>query len=333
MIAPLAFYSCDDENTTKITPPSSAAWDALREAAMDGLIQRATLNITSSLATFESAKGATLSIETFGLCFEDGEPIDQDGTLDLEFVEIYDKATMLLTNKPSMGHNGDGNKRLLETGGMFYVNVTQGGKKVTVNGSDFMSLTVPVALTNTTDVANDMTLWSGVIGDDGNLTWVQVVDMSGTEGIDVPIGDPSGIGVPVDWIDDSSVNYIVVFGNFGWSNIDRFLYLEGEKTGIKVAPPVGFDNKNSAVYISFDGEGDNQLSQVYLFEEGHFYEIYEYFPVGLNVHLIFVSEDNGKWLYATKGVEIAKETIYSFTLEDLKTANEAQLIAAIKALP
>jgi len=318
MVAQFAFYSCNkkDDDTLGLNPPSPAAWEAFRESALEGFTQRATLDISSGVVSFQSEKGVALTIYTSCLAFEDGSAIDQDGQVELEYVEIFDRSTMLLTNKPTMGHNGDGNKRLLETGGAFYVNVTQGGKKVVSTCYTFMNLTVPKALT--TD--SPMTLWNGAIDENGNLTWVEEGNNDNWD-VDKPGG-----------VENWDLDYYATFGNFGWTNIDRFWDFEGETTIIRVAPPTGFNYKNSAIYVSVDGEGENLLAQLDTFKDGYFSEHYGYLPVGLNIHLIFVSEENGQWLYAIKGVKIEKDKAYSFTNEDLKTGTKAQLTAAIKAI-
>src|SRR5690606_24751639 len=89
------------------------------------------------------------------------------GAVDLEFVEIFDKATMLMTNKPTMGLLPNGDKALLISGGEFYVNATQNGLPLETT-CDFQ-LIVPTALTGGTD--NDMILWNGTIDENGNLAW------------------------------------------------------------------------------------------------------------------------------------------------------------------
>ena len=321
VITSFAFYSCSNENHSRVVnPPSVAAWNNLKASAFEKFVQRDTIGINYSSINFVSEKGVSLTISTYCLEFEDGTPIDQNGQIELEYVEIFDKGSMAITNKPTMGHNGDGNKRLLETGGEFYVNATQDGKKLVATCNyPFMHLVVPVALT--TD-APDMSLWSGVIDSDGNLTWVEEDNNAGGTA-----GQGEG-GVRGD-----GVNYYVNFGNFGWTNIDRFYSFDGEKTTILVTPPAGYNHKNSAVYVSVDGEGMNQLAQLDMFtEEGCFSEHYGYLPIGLDIHLIFVSENNGQWVYGIKGVKIEKDKIYKFTDGDLITGTEAQLIAAINAI-
>ena len=310
-------YGCDSDTWVRtISPPTPAEWEDFKSSVLENFVQRETIDINSYMVEFMSNKGVKLTIYTNCLTFEDGSAIDQNGQIELEFIEIFDRSTMLLTNKPTMGHSGDGNKQLLETGGEFFVDIKQDGKKMIATCSIFMNLLVPKGLT--TD-ESDMSLWSGVIDEDGNLTWVEENNRGDQEG--------GGVG-------GEGASYFVYFGKFGWTNIDRFISFIGEKFPILVAPPHGFDHKNCAIYVSVDGEGLNLLAQLDVFTlEGFFSEHYGSLPIGLDIHLIFVSEKDGKWLYGIKGVKVEKDKTFSFTDDDLKTGTEAELVTAVNALP
>ncbi|MCK0145496.1 hypothetical protein MWU78_07570 [Arenibacter sp. F26102] len=98
--------------------------------------------------------------------------------------------------------------------------------------------------------------------------------------------------------------------------------------------PEGFNDENSAVYISYDGE-PNALAFLDKYDEDLelFTEHYGQIPIGLEAHVIFVSEDNGNWLYAIKAVTIIADGTISFNLSDTATASDAQLRALINDLP
>lgn len=93
---------------------------------------------------------------------------------------------------------------------------------------------VPAALTDGPD--NAMTLWTGVVDDRGELAWKEAKGADGKGGV-------QGEGN----------NYYVTFGNFGWTNVDRFYSDPRPKTSILVDVPEGYDNTNSTVYLSYDG--------------------------------------------------------------------------------
>lgn len=64
-----------------------------------------------------------------------------------------------------------------------------------------------------------------------------------------------------------------------------------------------------------------------------FSEHYGQIPIGLECHVIFVTEDNGVWRYAIKPVTIVDNGTIVFTLSETTTGTEAALTALINGLP
>ncbi|MCR4032522.1 MULTISPECIES: hypothetical protein [Flavobacterium] len=311
IIAMTTFASCDnsDGEDIKLSPPTAAAFKSISEKGLKRNTQNFTMTAGNGVVTLTSAKGVKLYIN--GDCLtKNGNPVT--GQVDIEFVELFDKGNMLVTNKPTMGITADGKKNLLISGGEFFIKATQGG--VELQTSCYMNMIVPTALTNGFD--NLMTLWTGVIDEDGELAWK---DGRGADGK----GGVQGEGN----------NYYVTFGNFGWTNVDRFYSDPRPKTTILVDVPEGYDNKNSAVYLSYDGEGTNALAKLDTYTaEGLFSEHYGQIPIGLACHIIFATEDNGNWRYAIKGVTTTANAVYTFNLAETTVGTEAQLVAAINAI-
>lgn len=210
----------------------------------------------------------------------------------------------------------DGNKNLLISGGEFFIKATQGGQTLATTCS--INLLVPTNLTGGLD--NAMTLWFGNTEDAEDLVWREAKD--GADGT----GGKGGV-------QGEGNNYYVTFGNFGWTNVDKFYSDPRPKTTILVDAPEGYDNDNCAIYLSYDGEGQNALAKLDTYTAaGLFSEHYGQIPVGLACHIIFATEDNGQWRYAIKGVTIAANQTYSFTLAETTVGSEAQLVAAINAI-
>jgi hypothetical protein len=308
----LSMSSCSKEESTDTSSyrPSKVVWSILRDKALQDQTQHFTMTAGTGVITFTSAKGVTININ--GNCLtKNGNPVT--GTVDIEYVELFDKGHMLTTNKPTMGVMGDGNKNLLISGGEFFIKATQGGVELTTGCN--LSLIVPASLTDGIDTA--MTLWAGNQEDPDNLAWREAK------------GAPQGGGVGIE-----QNSYYVSFGNFGWTNVDRFYSDPRPKTTILVGAPAGYDNTNSAIYLSYDGEGTNALAKLdtYNTVTALFSEHYGQVPVGLQCHVIFATEDNGQWRYAIKGVTVAANDVYTFTLAETTVGTEAQLIAAINAI-
>ncbi|SFC62364.1 hypothetical protein [Flavobacterium phragmitis] len=311
ILAMTTFASCNDTDgdDIKLSPPTAAAFKSINEKGVKRNTQNFTMTAGNGVVTLTSAKGVKLYIN--GDCLtKNGNPVT--GQVDIEFIELFDKGNMLVTNKPTMGIMPDGKKNLLISGGEFFIKATQGGVELQTSCS--LSMIVPTALTNGYD--NLMTLWTGVIDEDGELAWKDARGADGKGGV-------QGEGN----------NYYVTFGNFGWTNVDRFYSDPRPKTTILVDVPEGYDNTNSAVYLSYDGEGTNALAKLDTYTaEGLFSEHYGQIPVGLACHIIFATEDNGNWRYAIKGVTTTANAVYNFTLAETTVGTEAQLVAAINAI-
>ncbi|OMQ08552.1 hypothetical protein [[Flexibacter] sp. ATCC 35103] len=312
----ITFISCDnsdgDDSNVNI-PPTGAAFKSISEKGVSSTKQRFTIMAGDGVKTIISAKGVKLNIN--GDCLtKNGVAVT--GAVDIEYIELFDKGTMLVTNKPTMGVMPDGKKNLLISGGEFFIKATQGGVELKTSCS--MNLIVPTALTDGLD--NAMTLWNGVIDDKGELAWEQ------------PKPNADGTGGK-GGVQGEGTNYYVTFGNFGWTNVDRFYSDPRPKTTILADAPDGYDNNNSAIYLSYDGEGNNALAKLDTYTAaGLFSEHYGQIPIGLKCHVIFVTEFNGQWRYAIKAVTVAANDIYTFTLAETTIGTEAQLVAAINAI-
>lgn len=312
----ITFVSCDntdDSNDNLILPPTAAAFKSISEKGIKKNAQNFTITAGTGIVTITSAKGVKLNIN--GDCLtKNGVAVT--GAVDIEYIELFDKGNMLITNKPTMGVMPDGNKNLLISGGEFFIKASQGGVELKTSCS--MNMIVPVALTDGLD--NAMTLWTGKIDERGELAWEQ------------PKPNADGTGGK-GGVQGEGNNYYVTFGNFGWTNVDRFYSDPRPKTTLLVGAPTGYDNTNSAVYLSYDGEGTNALAKLdTCTTAGLFSEHYGQIPIGLKCHVIFATESNGQWRYAIKAVTVAANDVYTFTLAETTVGTETQLIAAINAI-
>ena len=313
-LATIFLVSCDNDNDDAATsPPTAAEFAAVRKEALDKITQKFNMTAGAGVVTFTSANGVKISID--GNCLtKNGTPVT--GAVAIEYVEIFQKGNMLVTNKPTMGIMPNGDRSLLISGGEFFIKATQGGQELATTCN--LNLQVPTNLTGGLD--NAMILWNGIIDANGDLAWKDAREADGTNG---------GKG----GVQGEQNTYYVTFGKFGWTNVDRFYSDPRPKTTILVAAPQGYNNTNSAIYLSYDGEGQNALAKLDTYTPaGLFSEHYGQIPVGLACHIIFATEDNGQWRYAIKGVTITAASTYTFTLAETIVGTEAQLIAAINAI-
>jgi hypothetical protein len=163
-----------------------------------------------------------------------------------------------------------------------------------------------------------MILWEGTIDNDGNLTWDEAADPAVGQGGVFAEGN----------------QYYAFLGNFGWSNVDRFYNDPRPKTTILVGVPEGYNNTNSSVFLSYDGE-DAGLANLDTYNpaSGLFSEHYGQIPIGLECHVIFVTEEGNNWKYAIQSVTIAENGVITITDSETSIVTEAQLTAIINGLP
>lgn len=282
----------------------------IKDIALANLTQNFAFNADDGNITLTSANGVQININ--GNCLTlNGNPVT--GQVQLEYVELFEKGNMLTTNKPTMGTLPNGDKTLLISGGEFFIEATQNGSALDTTCG--LQLIIPASLTGGADPL--MSLWEGEIDAEDNLTWDEVEDATGQGGVFV-----------------EGSEYYGLLQGFGWSNVDRFYSDPRPKTLIQVQAPIGYNFTNSAVYLSYDGE-DSGLAALDTYDGtlNLFSEHYGQIPIGLECHVIFVTEDNGVWRYAIKPVTIVANDIITFTMDDTTTGTEATLTALINGLP
>jgi hypothetical protein len=294
--------------------PSAQDYKDLKNEARASITEFQNFNAEDGL-NFISSNGVNITFPPNSLTLN-GNVIT--GEVELEYKEIFDRGTMLSTNRTTMGRRPNGEKSLLISGGEFFLNATQNGNQLELNND--ISLVIPTGLTGGGD--QNMTLWDGEVDANDNLTWDEQEGGAGRGGVFLEGSGVSGV-------------YYAFFNTFGWTNVDRFYSDPRPKTVILVDVPDGFDNANSAVYLSYDGEGNSALANLDTYDENTelFSEHYGQIPVGLEMHIIFASEDNGQWRYAIKGVTVAENDVYAFTLSETSVGTEQQMTDAINALP
>jgi hypothetical protein len=315
VLASLAITSCTNDTSEKAVP-TAQEFASLKEEALNGIKQNFTFNAEDGLTTFTTAKGVQFSIN--GNCLTlNGNPVT--GQINVEYAEVFDPGTMLVTDKTTMGKLPNGDMALIISGGEFYINATKNGQQLDITCP--MQLLIPSALTGGAD--SGMLLWNGTVDADGNTDWTKQDQNPGT-GQGGVFTEGQGANAP----------YIAFLNDFGWTNVDRFYSDPRPKTTILAEAPAGYNFQNSGVYLHYDGEG-SALAKLDTYNSGthQFSEHYGQIPIGLQCHVIFVTEENGNWRYAIKSVTVASGDIYSFTSGETTLGSQAQLTAAINALP
>ncbi|MDO4781611.1 MAG: hypothetical protein Q4A09_00160 [Capnocytophaga felis] len=322
----LLLVGCKDNDDAKesdaIAMPNSENFQNLRKAALSELTQTKEFEVdgTGSIE-FTSKKGVKVNIPEGCLSLK-GAPVK--GKVKFDFIELFDKASLLTTGIATMGWDTNENvARFLVTGGAFFLKLTQDNQEIEAYNYCNYTIEVPASLTG--GVKPEMGLWYGSFNDRGELIWEEVVneEYRNPETGEIMEG-PAPLGV---WAKDEV--YYTVVNKFGWVNCDYFYNDPREKTTLTVKIPAEYNYKNSMVYISYkDVPG---LSTAWYNETEKVYDD-SYLPIGLDVHVIFASESNGKWAYAIKSAKITKDHQIEFLKSDLKEATQAEFETAIKTI-
>jgi hypothetical protein len=297
--------------------PDGVALEALFQANRIETLQTFKVNVDSG-ATVVGAEGTKLFIAP-GTLFRNGAEVS--GEVDVELVEIYNRAGMLLNNRSTSGVRPDGQVDVLKSAGQFFINARQENEDLELQGRIFVQ-SRGVAPTN---ADHDMELF--VAGDklDDTSKWEEapVGQENGDEGKENQVLIRDGAG---------GVHYSFDIGNFGWTNLDRWYNYTGEKTQIFVDVPEGYDGDNCALFLSYDGEPSTLASMdVYDDATEMFTEHYGLIPVGQAIHLILVSEVNGELHYAIQGTTIVEGHIEAMPTP--MPGTQAELEAMINSLP
>lgn len=301
-------------------PMSAEAFSALADDARAERTQVLTFD-ASYYGYVVGSEGTIVQIPTGSLVDDEGARVS--GRVDVELIELYDKGSMLVTDMPSTGLTETGERAQLISGGEHYVNATQDGEQLTL--VNYIQIDAPVA--NTGDPSTDMVRFRAIAAD-GAAAGMDNADVWVEEDDKVALGRAEGA-------DGVQTTYSLLTSQFGWTNVDRWYSDPREKTTLEVRPPVGWDDSNSAAYLSYDGE-PTALARLDTWDgdEGIFSEHYGLIPVGLEVHVIFVTATETGWAYAIQGATIAAGQEIAFddadTLIDIDTDG---LVDVVNALP
>ena len=332
MFASAAFlFSCNSDNnlpaTNNFAPQAnttSSALQELRNQAFNDMNGGGVVfyNSKEGVVFYPKVKSNTkITIPPRAIRSASGQELN--GEIRIDYVEIFDKSKMVVANTPTMGiGTGSEVKRLLVTGGEFYLNITDmENQPVQV----VAPIEVSINTGNSEANPNGMVLWNGERDNNDNLTWNQAE----TDQMSFENNEPV-------FVEGGQYNVLIKnSSNFGWCNIDKFFQFGGNPTTIDVIVPSGFNYTNSSVYMAVAGQ-NNMMAQLDVFHPStnSFSEHTGIVPEGLDVHLIFVGEQNGNYVYYIESLPLGPNATYDFSNANLITApSYHDLEQAIQQLP
>jgi hypothetical protein len=243
------------------------------------------------------------------------------GNVDIQLIEIYDKSSMVLKNRTTLGEKPNGDREALKSAGQFFVNAKKGSNDLEL---------AEMALITSRNVAPANVDWEMKVFKAGETLestddWVEADEDNNGEQDDVKFDEVEGtIGI--------MVTYNFDLGSFGWSNLDRWYSFAGPKTQIFIDVPEGFNGDNCAVYLYYDNE-NTAIARMDIWDEEEelFTEHYGSIPIGLEVHIIMVAEIEGQLHYALQGTTIVDNHIE--VISGLTPITQTALESLINGLP
>ena len=344
----LTAISCKKDNEFPMSIPSNNLFNQV----VENRIQTFTFPANSGVVCQDSQDGVEICVNTD--CFTLNGNAVTDGNISLDYIEIFDKGSMVITNKTTMDA---GTGEMLISGGEFYAKAHLDGSPLSMdsNCSAFGTLTIDPSFTGESNL--DMAVWYGSIDIKGNLNWSPVIgDLANQTQDTLPafqtILTESG-GIEFDMNE-----YLVTLWGAEWNNCDVFVNWPDPKTNIKVYVPSGYDHSNSQIFMLYSGIGTGvayliwnsslQLSQYVSvdvtaspFVIGQFSgDPCDCFrshgiPLDMQAHIIMVAEvgSNGYFSYAMESVTIEEDMVINFSSDDLEPITPPELQTLVNLLP
>src|SRR6187402_634492 len=119
----MALSSCDDSESSARSIPNAAALQAMTDENTEAKIQHFTIDATAG-GQITGQHGTIVKFPASAFLTSENGVVT--GSVDIEFIEIYTRSSMLLTQRPTTGKKSDGTKAMLVSGGEFYVHATKG---------------------------------------------------------------------------------------------------------------------------------------------------------------------------------------------------------------
>lgn len=318
-----ACSSEDNANTNNVNTKADNKGElaALQAKSLENLKQKFTFDAGRERVTLRTKKGVKINIVPSRLKLN-GQPVQ--GLINVEYIEIFDRGTMVTANRTTMGVAGGGDEQILaplSSGGEFFVNMTNQEGQNLDQGSEFQ-LVVPTALTGGDENAQDMTEWNGEENQDGDVIWEEETNDDGTNE-DVPVQNDE---------------FIMSLDKFGWCNIDKLVQFGFPGTSMYVGVPAGYDDTNTKIYVTFQGQQSLMVRLTGYDPATGLFDDHGYntMPEGMACSVIFVSTQGGQWYYGVKNLVVPPGDPANpivFAPGDLTTITSPALIAILNGLP
>jgi len=347
-------FSCSDDNDYGLTNFAiSPAGITTSNEHIESITQLFSLPSGSEETCFTSAKGVEVCLNTTCLRLN-GQPLGF-ASLQLKYVEIFDRGDMLLGNKPTTAIV-DGQQVLLDSGGEFKIMLFYDGDPVELDWDSpicDIKMTIPCELTGDCDDA--MSGWTGSVDANGDFNWnlSDVFLQSPTIGLVAGLNGLTGNAVTV--VDNA---YEMVVQDLGWKNADVLAAFDGDPVPVtincdpliidpdtdggvniddwpeidwdEIGDTFSFDETNCRIGVAFSTV--NTLMNMTGGTAGIFQQA---LPTGAECNFILMAplnENGDAFVYAIKNTIIGEELDMTITSDQIEIGTKSDLLQAVNNL-
>jgi hypothetical protein len=296
IIATVGFIACKkNKDEVADNPPSDAAWNSLIDNNIAALTQTATFDASNANYVFTSNKGTKVTLNGTSLR-KAGAPVT--GPVTLEFLELYSRADLALTNKPTMGKSSpQGEVELLQTSGSMNIKVKQAGVELTTT----TGAKIETLASNSGGFVAGMSPFNGVVTNN-KLVWETAQNWE-----IFPVGTSANPAYRLD------------VPGFGWFNSDKFYSFTGPKTTITAQVPQGYAN-NCALFL-FAKQRPNSLGGL----AGKW-------PIGLECYLMFLTVKDGNYRWITEETTLTANHTVRFDISKATVGTKEDYLGHVTLL-
>jgi hypothetical protein len=313
VVAGSLFTGCKHKKQDNISPattnnPSSSLKEFFANNGAKKQVFK--VNIDNSNATITGDKGTTVTIPQGAFRTAGGQAAT--GEISVQLVEIFDKADMVLSDRPTTS-----NGQLLVSGGEIYIGATADGEQLQLNDNTSIRITLPADT-----VQSGMTLFTGSV-DSSQFNWTVMPNVVQSQS-GGSVYDSTWAKDTVPYFYYNPSEYIFTVTTLGWINCDRF-YNAPSTTTINIVCNGVVDpyNYNTRAYLIF--KDINSISQLWSSGQG----IYQssLVPEGEKVTMMIFSLKEGKEYVAIKDVTVTSNLQITVDLQEASEQDIKSLIS------
>jgi hypothetical protein len=268
--------------------------------------------------TITSTAGTSIFIPANCLRLADGKSFD--GSAKLELKELFDKAGLVLNNKPTIS-----NRKMLVTGGAIYINATYQGKPLLITCKDGIAIT----LHKTSDYPN-MEMFLGNINKNGNINWIKDTSIieptdSNKTNQEYLVFESEMESITREYT-PSQVDKVFSITRFGWINCDAFYDDPRPKTTLVVRLENQLPEDNTTnLFLVF--RNINSVLPLYSGDKINYES--PLIPEGEEVFLFSIAGSGSRFYYDSKSIIIKADGMENL---NLKLSSEEEIKNALKSL-